>query len=357
MTWQEVLEIVATHEHKSVAGKISSSSLATVALCGGSVTAQQLVRKIAKKYTSEGSALHYCAEHDITPTGAPPEALEKLEKARNLNAQLHMLGWDVYAVEEFLEDSFTCGTPDKIYKKRNGMAFDYLVVDWKFGHQYVADDLIQVRNYALLLSSLPGLETANIFTCIAQPSRDLANIVRVDLDAALNEVAAILRNAEKGERVPSSAACQFCCACGTFACPETQQASHELMKPEFASNMMESDLLKYGHMIPIMAKAVENFKENLRAYLEAGNQVDFARLVDGKNYRSVESMADVYSKLKEHVSPQELIAASELQIGKLEDLLFEKKICKRKDVKDKLADLLGDALKIKTGNKEIRFSK
>ena len=357
MNWQEVLEICAKQQHKSVPGKISSSSLPTVALCGGSFKAQQLVRKVSKKYTSEGSALHYCAEHDITPTDAPPEAMEKLEKARNLNARLHMLGWDVFAVEEFLEDSFTCGTPDKIYRKRNGMAFDYLIVDWKFGHQYVADDTIQVRNYALLLSSLPGLETARIFTCIAQPDRDLANICLVDLDAAMNEVAGILKIADEGKRNPSSAACQFCGACGTFACPETQQASHELMRPEFGTNMMEADLLKYGHMIPVMQKAIENFKENLRVYLEAGNQVDFARLVDGKNYRSVDSVADVYGKLKDHVTPQELMAAADLKIGKLEDILFEKKICKRKDVKETLSLMLGDALKTKQGNPEMRFSK
>ncbi len=274
MTWQEIIDIVKTKEHKSVEGKISCSSLPVLKLCGGSLKAQRKVKKISKKYDQEGSALHYIMEHEVIVEDISEENREKIGRANSLLRHFSKEGWDAVYNEDFLEGEWLCGTPDMILKKDN----DYLVIDWKFGSQYVANVTPQIAGYAWLVAS--KFEHDNVYTCVVNINSDSVDMLDNDMVEISQEILSIKENGEIGNRTPSAEACQFCSACGTFACPETQEISHELAKPELNGEISVSNLEKYAPMLPVMKKAVKGFEDQLKKHLET-NEMDGVAIKEG----------------------------------------------------------------------------
>jgi len=349
MNWQQVLDIVAKKEHRSVDGKISCSSLPVLKLCGGSLKAQRKVKKISKKFDQEGSALHYCMEHNIMPDDVSEENREKIEKALRVIEYLKGEGWEIWQVEHFLETKYFCGTPDIIFK--NGIKF--LILDFKFGWQNVSDDSYQMLGYADLICEI--YEQPVVYSCIVQPERDEVNILQHFFKDVSDMVVEIKQNEIVGIRTPSKDACQFCAACGTFACPETQEMSHELAKPEFKGEISVQNLTKYAHLLPIMKKAVTGFEDQLKEHLKT-NKMENVWLKEGYTKYTVESVVQACLKLNDKIHPSEIVAKTSITLKSIENLLYENKLCKKKDARAMALELLGDTVTSKKTADQLKFN-
>jgi len=315
MTWQEIIDIVKTKEHKSVEGKISCSSLPVLKLCGGSLKAQRKVKKISKKYDQEGSALHYCMEYNIIPSDISDDNREKLDKALRVHEHLLNNGWVVFESETFLEGEWLCGTPDRIYT--NGE--DFLVLDWKFGWQKVSDDSPQMLGYTYIVCHKYGLK--KVYSCVVQPERGEVNILVHDWNDLADKMHPIDKNEEKGNRTPSAEACQFCSACGTFACPETQEISHELTKPELNGVVSVENMRKHAHLIPVMEMGIANFKAQVKAR-EGGGHIDGCYIKEGYERYTVESPRDAGFKLEGTISMTDVFHSSTITFFSFLNLQF-----------------------------------
>jgi len=351
MTWQEIIDIVKTKEHKSVEGKISCSSLPVLKLCGGSLKAQRKVKKISKKYDQEGSALHYCMEHNIIPSDISDDNRNKLGKCLHIIEILRKQGWEIILIEEFLEMPWLCGTPDMVLMRDK----EYLVLDFKFGWQRVKDDTAQMLGYVDLVYN--NIVALKVFSCVVQPEQNEVNILEHTLQEVESEIGTIVDNENQGNRTPSAEACQFCSACGTFACPETQEISHELTKPELNGVVSVENMREHAHLIPVMEMGIANFKAQVKAYREGGGHIDGCYIKEGYERYTVESPRDAGFKLEGTVSMTDVFHSSTITLKAIQDLLVLHKKCSKKDSRALALELLGDSVTSKTTASQLKFEK
>lgn len=349
MKWAEVLEAVKHKEHKAVKGKVSCSSLPALAICGGKMKAEEGLLERPDIYTSTGSACHYVMEHLVLApnqeqlqsiVGIPEDVSEKIAKVVRVVEHLINQGWTIVHKEFFMEGDWLTGSPDMIMT-RGG---DILLVDFKFGYQYIGDATLQMLGYShLALAYKWNSHNGDIYTCVIQPDQDECRVVKVDLDEVTQKLRDVCRNIEKGERVPCEESCQFCKACGKSACPETHKAIAAIVEPEFTGEITAATLQKYATFLPMMKKAVKNFETELKAHL-VDNEINGVKLKSGHKLYTVASVPRAYAQLKEHVSPQKFMAKCSVTLKQVEDLLYEEGLCKRKDARVRALEILGIAV-------------
>ena len=349
MKWEEALKIAQAKTHRKATGKISCSSLPTLALCGGAAAARAQVARVEKSYSLEGSALHLCMEHNVIPDDLPPELLEKITKASNAVKYLQSQGWEILSVEPFLENDWLCGSPDMVFKRGD----EFLILDFKFGWQWVDDDSSQLAGYGILV--MEKYSTSEVHICVVQPDRDEARVLLIRRAIIEERLCKIRENVLLGARTPSKDACQFCPACGTHACLETQTISHELLKPELNGIISVENLRKYAGQLPLMKKALKGFEDQLRAHLESGEALDACYLKEGNERNTIESVPAAFNKIIDHVSSEDFIAKCSVTLKSVEDLLVETGVCKRKDGRAKALALLGDTVTTTRDTKRLTF--
>lgn len=248
-------------------------------------------------------------------------------------------------VERLNGNNLNHGYLDLLFIFKNDLA---IIVDYKFGRIPVAPAAknLQGKNYWLgAMQKYPGIKTCGI--CFIQPRLEWiseALFRRDQMPGILKELESIADNAEQVQRDPKNAQalmtvgtyCDWCALAGTCSVLNNHRgmavAKHLglPLPPKFDGLLINKpeqialarywvDVIEQG-LGDVKMKALEAAEANggeISCTLPSGEVVTYEISERGKD-RKLGSAIDIAEALQEFVTPQEVLGAAELALGKLE---------------------------------------
>ncbi len=321
-------------------------------------------------YSEEGTFLHDLTEgmvkHVINSKRKTVlEQVEPLCKKHELSVdQESALRYTARKVDRFfaLKPSAVYTEIDVSVKRVNGknlnhgyldLCFVYpsgtgIIVDYKFGKLPVpaAPKNLQGKNYWVgIMQRYPGLKKCGV--CFIQPRLEFISEVmfgRDQLPSILNELETIANNAEQVQKDPKNAQalmtvgtyCDWCALSGTCSVLNNHRGmavSKHMglpMPPKFdgLSIAKPEDLALARYWVDVIEQGLGDVKAKAREAAEINGGEISCTLPNGevityemasRNHdRQLGSAIEIAEALQEFVTPQEILGAAELAIGKLE---------------------------------------
>ena len=151
---------------------------------------------------------------------------------------------------------------------------------------------------------------------------------------------------------PTEDGCKYCPA--KMICPALQKDHKSLATIAAQSPAIESLTVNELSAYLLASDPVEGFIAALRSEakrrLNEGVEVPHWMLKDGKTSRTITNAEEAFGKLQGIMDASEFTQACKVSLPQLEKNLVARGI-KAKDAKIQLADLLGDTIELKTGDK------
>jgi len=357
MNYEQFLDHVKTLKHRDPPeGKMSPSSLGQLDDCPGSVMAQKGLPNPWEEKAFLGTVKHELArlslENKMNIPDVPEEVLEDVQGVVNQVAIWESLGWEVLALENYMENEIMAGTADLLMIKDSVLR----VADFKFGNNPVSVDTLQLDGYALM--AYDKFEYKTIIVNIIQPPLDTVSEREIDIGKSRQ----ILRDihfrcvVQPAGRTVSEEACRFCKACGTGRCPESTVSLIPLL-PQFPVEPEKAD--EFMEQVLIAKKAVKKIEETFKTYLKNGGVSHRFEMTAGYDKREITSAEQTCLILdeKDNRFSEKFGAVCSVNVKKLEALCVDLGMCTAETAKDFLTGTIGDHIETKKVSGSLKAKK
>jgi len=323
---------------------------------------EQGLRDVSSEIAAEGSLLHaFLAGEKVELTD---EQLELVERTRSEEASVVENAFGSQGVTKAEERLWyqVAGMPvfsgkfDKLYVEgKKAILFDY-----KFGFIPVTDiaQNIQLRAYALLVAQNYGCN--EIYVAVIQPRcKDRSVVCKYDKPAlvlAHNEVLGFIQRSYEMDAplIPKDAACKYCKARAT--CTAAAQVPAQLAAiapPEFLQEKIErltdEELEAVLDKVSLAKTVIKALEERAKQRLiEDPSSLARYQLKQSAGSREVVDSGFVLKGLRGlGLTPDQILSAVDIGVTALEDAVKLATGLKGKPLKDKVAEVFGEAIALK----------
>lgn len=316
--------------------KLSPSAAARWLVCPGSVYAEPAAPDTGSAASDEGTACHYvaqmCLEKGWEPESFIGETIQAEEKQRPVVFTVEHAAW-VRECVDWVRDYLSSHPGAVLYTEQqidSGLAFglpvdpetgktvlwgtcdccivsgdELLVLDFKFGFQFVSVHTPQLKVYAVgFMHRHAELSFDRVRLVILQPRagepQDPAVLTAAELAAWRQENQPAVERAldPNAPRVPHEKACAWCKAaplCRELRAVSMRLAQEEFAMPENLSVETVAEVLEKADLIRAHLKACETFAQRT---LASGGKLPGYKLVAGKRNRVWSDIASAQATLE-----------------------------------------------------------
>jgi len=240
------------------------------------------------------------------------------------------------------------GKPDVVLILGHNLA----VFDYKCGRVAVdpSESNMQLRDLAVMsrFGTTESVTVAALQPWVTQTPA-LCRYGKDDLDRAQEEMwqRIMACHACNAPRVPGLVQCKYCRACATDRCPETQRSVALVAPPDLSisSPARVSQLLS---ACKIAERAIKAVREQATDMIQRGLEVPGWSLKPGAVRRKITNVQKVFSRMQGFgVTADEFAAKAGITFESIEELLRNAASIKGEELKEKVTEIVKDAVEEK----------